>query len=444
MGFKNLFRFAIESLSSNIKMLIMTLLVMSSGIVLIIMAMTLYEDSKYNEKSTDELLVAGNDHTGYLMMSDMLTAQKSEVINELKKNSDVNVGFVREFCCSFSGKGIEELAARQKALRKEKGISEMFPGNEIEGINIKSEIFKMCDVSLQDGQISAEVPEDCVYIYLGSEFKDVEVGTTYEVVCSYGGELGADNQEFRSKKLSSVKLKFIVKGHFAKNQKYIAPEILDIAEGINVCATDLDDQVVIVSNNPIEPSAVGEFFVYGNKEDTLFYDNMKNTIENIKSNEDYKISYGTISDIFDKHSDNQSRMIGYIVKLAVMVTLTVIVIQLCVSSIMIINGTKRYGIMYANGFSKKDMIGIIIMEAVLKCVMSILLAIIIGYVGIQIVFGSYQDVAALYERVMMIVKKYVLIKAVGISFVISIVGAYVPIIIISKQMPVKLIKSLGE
>lgn len=438
MGIKNCIRFAFESLTSSVRMLFIYLLVMSSGIVLIAMALTLYEDTRYNEKSTNEVLTSGIDNTGYLIMSDLTTDQKKEVLSKLsEENSGIKAGFIEHFNGSINE--LKPLAASQSRLR---GDSE--GGSPLEALVIKNEILSICDVELSDGELYDELPKDCAYIYLGAGFSDIPVGSTYEIETIYGSEVGYSFRELIQQKDNIKNIKLIVKGHFEDKQQYISPEILKTEIGDNICTIDMNDQVVIASDYPIEPSELESFFLYNEDSDSSLYDCMQSTIDNMKSEEDMKITYGTFTDIFDKLEDNQGVMLAYILKLAIMVVLSVIVIQLCVSSITIINNSKRYGIMYANGFSKRDMIYTIVMEAVIRCIMAIMLAVVIGYLGINIVFGSYSDSVELISRVMMVIKKYVLVKTIAVSFIIAIVGAYVPIVIISRQMPVKLIKSLGE
>lgn len=105
---------------------------------------------------------------------------------------------------------------------------------------------------------------------------------------------------------------------------------------------------------------------------------------------DSNISFGTISTVFSIMNERNKDVLKFIKQLSAILLLSVIVIQASSQIANIIINANEYGIYYANGFNKNNIIGIMMIEAVFRFVLATTLAIIVGVMNRYNVFENIE------------------------------------------------------
>lgn len=105
---------------------------------------------------------------------------------------------------------------------------------------------------------------------------------------------------------------------------------------------------------------------------------------------DSDISFGTISTVFSIMNERNKDVLKFIKQLSAILLLSVIVIQASSQIANIIINANEYGIYYANGFNKNNIIGIMMIEAVFRFILATTLAIIVGVMNRYNVFENIE------------------------------------------------------
>lgn len=305
-------------------------------------------------------------------------------------------------------KCLEELTAIQGNNVQEKAsLSE----NVLETIVMDSTAWDMFNLTLYAGDVPDNVVNNQGYIllYLGYEYAGyVDVGTIMK------SEIPSE--------------KYMVAGILERGNTIANP---DMGAGtINISSVyPLDYAVLEVYHVPYD---LNPYFTVADGYD---YDEAEKEI--MQMGEAYNMSFTiyNMDAVLASAEQSLQPVKEYMYQMILVVGLTVCIVFSCFQSMSILVRKSEYGIMYANGFTTRDLIFIILLENMIKMLISFIimmpiLLIITG--GFRV---SYGDAYVIQK----IVLENISWKLAGISVLLAIISSLVPISIIKKYKPVALI-----
>lgn len=387
------------------------------SIVLFAFAVYIYEDSIYCVNNADKILREGIDGTGVIGIVNF--SSDSEEIrrfrNEVYELEEVNaIGTATQQ--GYMYLGLDELSN----LQSEYIDMEDNESQSVMGILVENTALSLCDLQMEGGEINYDkAPEEnCTYLYLGNNLKDIPVGTEYTVEIGTGENLKT--------------LRFVVKGILKKGARFINRDLFTqngnfLAES---CYTNLDSMVLASEND----SNIN-FWMYSINEGTDF-DIVEAKINDIADKYGVQIYYGRASDITNERIKATKELNNAIIKLLGIVLLVSIVIMVCVQITAIFNNVSEYGILYANGYSMRQLCAMQIFENVIKMAVSLIAAIFIEKKLLLFSFNGMSDLTTVFYD---IYYNYVIIKMIVVSILIVILASIVPVIVLGKYKPIELI-----
>lgn len=419
MRFFNYIRLALEFLTKNIKQLIMLTIILATGTILVCSAFLLYDNTQYSQKHTNEILKYKNAGSGYLIFRNEDT--KEDVYAEIKnKNHNIHFGHLGIENANISF--LNDIYLKQKMAMK----SDNPYSDGMEYVAISPEVFELFNLELSEGQIDiSSCKDDEMQIYVGSDIAinpwDDYKTHAMNIRDDFGNQIKDENN-----KAISEDFRYKVCGKLKKGSQIMIPDIIHTSDYISETTLDLDKLVVIVTNKPL--FFTKSFFYYSDNDDMNI---------NISPKHESDISFGTISTVFYIMNERNKDVLKFIKQLSAILLLSVIVIQASSQIANIIINANEYGIYYANGFNKNNIIGIMMIEAFFRFILATTLAIIVGVIIMKLLFYNETE----YVYVIKLLKDGVMIKSLLVSLVICFIAEIIPAIVVSKIELVRLTKA---
>ena len=434
MSFSKICSFAVDELTNKLRQFFLIVILMSLSMILVGISLYLYNSTSAFEKISDESLSHGNEGTYCLATS--MTAKEgrdiegfdTDMFQKIRRMEGVENAGCFKFYMMENIKGDNNVI---DILNK----STYNIDNKISAMYVTYEALGMLNISLEDGK-EFEKPEneDIQYMYLGYNQKDIPVGTelTWTIM----------DWDDNIKKAITKDIKIIVKGYIKKGCKVVNDRILYRNEMLTDNYYEMDNLPLIVFNDDylITPADLELTFNISNKADKK---EVMENINKIAEKNGLTFMYTNFKDAFSSRERTKMKIYSYIIQLAVVIVVTVVILQISMQSISVITNSGKYGIMYANGITKKDLRKIIILQSVIKYLVAFLLTVTLTYIGYKVVdcilFEDAKDYALNYF--LYCIKHFVLFQTLIISVVVMAIGTAVPLYIINKMQPVELIKS---
>ncbi len=424
MKLSNYISFSFDFLTKKKKQLIMLTIIMSLGISLMILVLTLLASTRKGRTTCDETLTYGNSNTGYFSVQHEKGKMAPTYI-EMLENEGFKTGFIIRFNggCPTPLKELQKIQSKLDYYVKENKSTGIY--GVLDYVEMSPKLWDAFDIELAKGSKPEEViPENEAYVYVGKNV-NVEIGTeyiceNYKVKNEMGDFVKDENGEYVRRTL-----KYIVMGQIEEGSSVINPNISkgDI-DYISDTTINLDNMVLIVANNPIDGTIYDRFFYSDNPEE------FAQKFKKMKTDNSFENGIGceTVEHIFDNMDEKNKEVINYILRLTILIMLSVIIIQSCSKIADIIINVKEYGIYFANGFTKINIFVIMLIEALWRFIIcsSIAIAIIFSLARF-IIFENY-----LYEYTMNLIYSEVLVKALAISAAVLLMAQMIPMIFISR------------
>ncbi len=327
-----------------------------------------------------------------------------DVLDEIRQLDGVE--YLAGYSTGRSSAGIAEYIGEiQKNNRKNRNndVYTLYSGNDIV-TTIMNGSLELFDLEFISGGLVDEEDreEDVYYVYLGSHYANIEIGTRY-----YDDNWQGD---------------VIVAGILKEGQKIMNEGVLSSPDNVSEALYCTDCMVFMETLANFEP-----YVMYKVKEGYDVYD----VSRDIKKVFDSKEYYNTVIPLESSLTANEDRfenMFGIVKELMIVLSITIIVLQTCVSISEFITRKRYYGILYSNGMSNKDLIKILITQNVILFVICIVISCALGVV----IFKGVN----LFE---MHIFRYVFLKTAGLSFLMLSLAIIIPVIYINKQENVDLI-----
>ena len=427
MKLRNILSFAMDEIAGKIKQFLLITIVFAVGIILLGVSIFLYESTSINSDISNASLSHGNKGT-YYSQKQMLTnnIDKEDVVDKMRKVEGIDSAgyFLYSELDSSQCQGIEQIVNLQKdSPYKEKEGS-------VQCINVNYGALGLINAGLKDNaEFEKPESEDVQYIYLGNKLSDIPVGTTF--IRKYYYKDDTDEH------MQSKDIKMVVKGYIEDDCRIVNENVIYRNIDIKDYYYNMDYLFLCVRNDDklLNDNAL---MVY-NLKDGYDITQVRNEINKIAQENGFSLVHSDFDEAFKSRESNYMRIYSYVIQMAVIVLMTVIVLQICMQAMNIIGNARNYGIMYANGVCRAELRGIIIAQSFIKYITSLLLAVVLFIIGF-IVFVGIDDKAMLNELIYSF-KEFVMGKMLAISLGIMIIGTLVPMIFIEKMTPISLIKN---
>ena len=423
MKLKNLYRFSFDNMYRH-KVKFCLLILLNVVILLLIgLILTEYNKEKMILNSCQNVLSAPLEkcEAVQLDVSELSEEKNIELVKEIYEMDGLLAVGVGDF--GSSGYNISLFDGELERIQRGITSKDYLPGkNGLELRNIENSLLPYWKFEYEDRIDKLEnQPTDTYYLILGNAYKDsVSVGDEY----IYKSE---DNQKER----------YVVAGILKKGQKHVDNSIVDPYE---VQVVDCDYEIFIVT--PVyEEHYLNDYISYA-VDDEHSTEDIHNDIINIARKyglNESDIDFKNAQKAMDIYNEPLSYILGMILDLSIIVIIATVLITICVQSVAIMDSFNMYGIMYANGATRKDIALILVLDNITKLIP----AYIIAYcLGVLYNYDTYINDTVAYERDMYILNHIVIYQAGGILLLITAISIIVPLIIINKNTPAKLIRGI--
>lgn len=417
---------AIENILSQFKRFLLSVLLVIISLVIIIYIITIYESQGYGYDTCDEMLKGGFEGTGIMTIDH----------NQTDKDID---GFMNDVCdrdevaifgsMECYGKNMEEdihkiqVEGNDKffaAKCEEKGDDACFTTAVVMNLSC----LKMCDLEIAEGikpedlqfeeKNEENYEENITYIYLGSAYSSIPVGTEYSETYSY------DN----------VTYSFVRKvvGIMEEGQRWVDPHIF-----ISVGVEDMDYTVDCtygvfeITNTWVS----NEFCLVPNDNYTL-EQAMEATYE-VAREYDIELWYTTLQNEYEASCNHTIMILSYFSNILILIMPAMLLMLIAMQIVSVMHELNSFGIMCSVGYSIKEINIMLIIKNVIMAVVSLGIA-------TPIVMEILED---LYEGEVKILANTLLLStslpiAIFIMVFVILITSATTVIMLKRYTPVKL------
>ncbi len=348
---------------------------------------------------TDKVLATGISDKGLVFLHD----DNEELKDEIRALDSV------KYLGGYStGVGILDWCEELREIKERNWYNTDNEEYVLEGIDAATTIMKdtMAFMNLKfasGGVVSEEErEEDVYYVYLGSDYKDIEVGSRY-----YMEAWDAD---------------MVIAGILEEGQMFLNEYLLDSVEDVGDALYPTDCMIFY------ETMADYEYpLMFQTKEGYTLEEAMEDIRAVCKK---YGCEHHTISldEVLTENENRFEDMFRIIKEMMAILALTIIVIQTCVCVSDFIANKRYYGILYANGMNNKDLIKVLVMQ-------NLLLFVLCGIISVATGVLLFQNMVILDESIL----GYVIGKTGIVTLGILCATIVIPIIYITRNRTADLI-----
>ena len=399
--FTNAIEMGFESIMCHREKSIFEIIVIIVVTLLLAFSFTLWFAENYSYSSIDHLLRNGISNTGVVRILDM------DNTNFDAGQTLLNTLVAQDEICS----------AGRVSLGATTGLDELFQlrdGNN-ELIYISSTAFDLCKIDIREGKSPDELNIDFndkkVNVYLGYDYiNHINLNDTFY----------DDN---------GVSYKVI--GFFEKGSKFLNQGVgLQIDTQRFDYAVSLDTSIVVV-----EECLSSDTFIFSFNAGSSFED-VKDIIRNAAKNAGYVVSIQELKDIYKLSNSEYEVMKVYVGRILVVVLLSSILVISCTQIENVLSSKRKNGIFYALGYSQESIGLSILIEAVIKFLVSIIFSLPLSYLWSKIWLETGEQISLLNELYFLKIMP-ITIAIVLISILIAI---SIPIFIFVRYTPVDLLR----
>lgn len=366
----------------------------------------------YSELSCKEALSTTMDKVGLISIKgDAYYSEDAlSFLREAKNSEKVsNIGSVETFKVNDR---LSELASIQNRY------SSQNQNGELEWIYMDKTVIDICNLSF-DKKIKeniTRVKKNVFYLFLGCNFKDIKVGT-----------------EYHEKIDDSTEQIYVVAGVLKKGQKFITDDItMGGGAGTTVSTRRLDNAVIFTGD--VYPTI--SRWIYSASNSTSLKE-AEGYLSKLASKYNIEMSFSSLSANFS-YSKMKTEQIQYIFReLFVLTAIGTIIINLCMFTILFFNRMKDYGILYANGFSSRELQSVFILESLIKCSIGCFLAASIIYCTIRHFFAFDSETLIMVNYIFL---NHIVWHLLAFDILIVIFFSIVPYVLLKRYPPNKLMK----
>lgn len=390
------FKFALNLMSEKIGRTFLSITLTVLGIVVIIFTIVQGTGTEYAYKEIDKLLTSGIDKTARIQMSELNT----NFLNDLAAQPEIAA--VGE-SINYEVYSLPELAEIQNSHKKKIESSLKLTTVSIGALDL-------CKLSLREGNFELDFhDEKTEYLYLGSGFKNISVGTIYKT-------------EYAD---------YIVAGILQKGQRFIDS---DLSYGFDQNRSDYtfncDYSVLSVVSFPFTDG------LWLSSSDNYTLDQSLAKAFEIAEKHNVEIKYRTLQKSYENAMFNVLAVKNIFSKLMLVVCISCVIMILCMQLLDIFGGLRDFGIMYSQGFSQADIETIVILKNIITFVVSLIFSVLPVYWLVNFWYNNSNDGARVISRILL---EYAAPTAVIATIGITAISILFSLIVFRKYSPVEMI-----
>lgn len=416
MNIKYLIHFAFESISRKWFVTFATILLCAASFFLIGLTGYLHDLTNYGYDNVNRTIREGVEQTGTLIIDS--NAFDEEHMEELRQLQDEIFNFPEIQSIGDYGltsqpyEGTEELKEIQNREKKMFGQKE-----DLEVLHISSNLIQLCQAEFTGSDIwkKYEGKENYSKIYLGSNFKNIPVGTVYECRVT-------DN----------ISLFYVVVGILEKDAHWIDESMIYSSEPMELSYTYSLNNMVICEDKEVSSNVWIYTVPKGNK-----LEDVRDKIRSIAKEYGVDMKFSSLESVFQKKESENQKITKYTDNFLWFVSITTIVIMICIQLSNIVSRSREYGILYANGASTKDLLWIMIIENTIKLFLGVCVSMGVLKMVIQ---NTYKQMGEYWLSIgNKILYGYTIEKIVVALILLLFFISIVPVCYMSRLKPVTLI-----
>lgn len=345
MQIKNWFRFAFESISRKWFVTLATILLCAASFFLIGLTGYLHDLTNYGYDNVNRTIREGVEQTGTLIIdSNKFDEQHTEELRQLQ-DEIFNLPEIQSIgdygLTSQLYEGTEELKEIQNREKKMFGQKE-----DLEVLHISSNLIQLCQAEFTESDVWKEYEgkENYNKIYLGSNFQNIPVGTVYECYIT-----------------DDISLFYVVVGILAKDAQWIDESMIYSSEPMELSYTYSLNNMIICEDKDVSSN----IWIYTVQKENKPED-VRDKIRSIAKEYGIDMKFSSLENVFKKKESENRKITKYTDDFLWFVSVTTIVIMICIQLSNIVSRSREYGILYANGASTKDLLWIMIIENTIK------------------------------------------------------------------------------
>lgn len=414
MKIKYIVRMALDKIIFYRKSVLFTVALLCMGLYCVGLMLEGQLMNSYARNICDRKLAKGIGRTGMMRISDdSFFSQKGKEFLQEAEDSGLlyGVGYVTEG--KMADGYLSELAEVQK------GLPDMdHDSSALNCIFMNRKALELCDLTFQQVREIDEATWNgggWFGIYLGADFKGIPIGTQYVV------KTGEEESVYE------------VMGILEENSMFVSETVLNTAAGnaFKTC-TRLDSMVICVGNT-MPLSAAWAY----SPEDGVTMEQAREYLTKLAEKYEIPVSFASLSAGFAYYDRENMRINHVLTEVFFFICLTTLLIDICIFFITFLNHMDEYGILFAVGISKRGLLGILLTENLIKCLVAFLFTwgILYGYIwrnvgGNQAIRYAVNDV--MYRGVFPGLFLITLCSAALLSFV--------PALVLNHSDPVTLLR----
>lgn len=407
-------RFAFDMIVSNLKKYILSVLLMSISLLLIMFSLLIYKGEQYSYISCNDALNKGIDGTAVLRLDENSFIYNQEVKTFLKEAFERKeiycIGSMVDYGCTYES--LNELYEIQRGHVQDYEIALQDDLIEIKMIN--SYAMPLCNLKLKEGipieELEFKDSEKIEYLYLGAAYEDIAVGTAFT--------------EKDGKK-------FVVAGVIEENQRWILSSLVDTyTSEILDYTIDCNYEIFLVTNQDVFSSGL-----WICAEDGYTIEQAIDAAKEVGKKYDIKFSYDTLMDKVNRVSQDTALLLSYLTKLLGIVMVASLLMIITTQIVTMLESSKNYGVMYAVGFSRREVNRMLLWKHIITAITSLVITIPLCMFVAQYRFAN-DDMNYMIKTVL---STYVFPAAIIVAIVIVIIMHIVTCAILKRLTPVKLI-----
>lgn len=407
-------RFAFDMIVSNLKKYILSVLLMSISLLLIMFSLLIYKGEQYSYISCNDALNKGIDGTAVLRLDENSFIYNQEVKTFLKEAFERKeiycIGSMVDYGCTYES--LNELYEIQRGHVQDYEIALQDDLIEIKMIN--SYAMPLCNLKLKEGipieELEFKDSEKIEYLYLGAAYEDIAVGTAFT--------------EKDGKK-------FVVAGVIEENQRWILSSLVDTyTSEILDYTIDCNYEIFLVTNQDVFSSGL-----WICAEDGYTIEQAIDAAKEVGKKYDIKFSYDTLMDKVNRVSQDTALLLSYLTKLLGIVMVASLLMIITTQIVTMLESSKNYGVMYAVGFSRREVNRMLLWKHIITAITSLVITIPLCMFVAQYRFAN-DDMNYMIKTIL---STYVFPAAIIVAIVIVIIMHIVTCAILKRLTPVKLI-----
>lgn len=320
--------FAIDSISTHVRKFVLSVLLVFMCSLLVLFTLMVYHGQNLVYESCDYVLARGVKNTGIIQIMDESYFDKIQnYVEQLGQQKEIQViGDCSEYIEMTPV--LEPLWTIQEGNYGFENVEET--GLYIE--NVLRSASNLCEMKLSSGtpieQLSFEDPS-VYYLYLGYGFRDIPIGTTYQV----------EGDTYQ------------VAGILHSDQSWIKEELLqDFSYEIGNAAQSCDYMVFKIRDK--EPPLCDYLWI--SSAEGYSIDEALAVADQVAEEVGIDIHYSSLQERYEVSQARTILLLQYLSRIIGIVGITALLMLISMQIVFILNNRKEYGIMYAIGYSKRD------------------------------------------------------------------------------------------